>query len=198
MIKKSLFSFPFSTGLHGRLRARPVSARGVAPVRRERVATSGFTLVELMVTLTLLVILVAIGVPSFRTYTANSATTDAANLMLGAISQARHEAVTRGLAVCLCQSDDGSSCGDSTAWESGWILIERACSSPSEVLGVQPPIGLATIVGESDTTAIDFTSRGYLLDNSVEFTVSAPQGTRTRHVCVSRIGLAQVQEASCS
>lgn len=151
-----------------------------------------------MVTLSLLVILVSLGVPSFRTYIANSATTDAANIMLGAINQARHEAVTRGLAVCLCQSDDGSSCGDSTAWQSGWILIERACSSPSEILGVQPPIDRATIVGVGGTTAIDFTSRGYVLGNLVAFAVSTPQGTRTRHVCVSRIGLAQVQEASCS
>lgn len=198
MNKQSLFSPPFATGRHGRLRARPTIVRGLASDLRARNATSGFTLVELMVTLTLLVILVSIGVPSFRTYTANSATTDAANIMLGAINQARHEAVTRGLAVCLCQSDDGSSCGDSTAWESGWLLIERACSSPSETLGVQPPIGRATIVGESDITAIDFTSRGYLLGTSVEFTVSAPGGTRTRHVCVSRIGLAQVQDASCS
>ncbi|SDX41949.1 type IV fimbrial biogenesis protein FimT [Thiocapsa roseopersicina] len=148
-----------------------------------------------MVTLSLLVILVSLGVPSFRTYTANSATTDASNIVLGAINQARHEAVTRGLAVCLCQSDDGSSCGDSTAWQSGWILIERACASPSEVLGVQPSIDRATIVGS--TAAIDFTSRGYVLGNVVSFTVSAPQGTRTRHVCVSRIGLARVQEAGC-
>lgn len=196
MNKQSLFSPPFVAGRHGRLRARPTIVRGVASHRRARNATSGFTLVELMVTLTLLVILVSLGVPSFRTYTANSATTDAANIMLGAINQARHEAVTRGLAVCLCQSDDGLSCGDSTAWQSGWILIERACSSPSEILGVQPPIGRATIVG--GTAAIDFTSRGYVLGNLVAFTVSAPQGTRTRHVCVSRIGLAQVQEASCS
>ena len=196
MNMQSLFSPPFAAGRHGRLRARPTIVRGVAFNRRARNATSGFTLVELMVTLILLVILVSLGVPSFRTYTANSATTDAANIMLGAINQARHEAVTRGLAVCLCQSDDGSSCGDSTAWQSGWILIERACSSPSEILGVQPPIGRATIVG--GTAAIDFTSRGYVLGNLVAFTVSAPQGTRTRHVCVSRIGLAQVQEASCS
>ncbi len=195
MIKQLLLTLPSIPARHVRRRARPTIVRGVASNRRARNATSGFTLVELMVTLTLLVILVSLGVPSFRTYTANSATTDAANIMLGAINQARHEAVTRGLAVCLCQSDDGLICGDSTAWQSGWILIERACSSPSEILGVQPPIDRATIVG---TAEIDFTSRGYVLGSLVDLTVSAPGGTRTRHVCVSRIGLAQVQEASCS
>lgn len=196
MIKPSLLSSPSCTARHVRLRTRPIRIRGVPFDQRARITSPGFTLIELMVTLAVLVILVSVGIPSFGAYTANSATTDAANTLLGAINQARHEAVTRGLAVCLCQSENGTSCGGSTGWESGWLLLERACSSPDEVLGVQPPIGRATIVGGS--TAIDFTSRGYLLGNLVGFTVSAPQGTRTLHVCVTRIGLAGVQEASCS
>lgn len=189
MIKPSLYE---------RLQAGPLRDRGVVPDQRARIATSGFTLIELMTTLALLVILVSLAVPNFSTYTANSAVTDAANTLLGAVNQARHEAVARGLAVCLCQSDDGASCGESTAWESGWILRASACSDPSEILSVQPPIGRATIGGASDTTEIEFTSRGYILGNSVEFTVSAPRGTRTRYVCMSRIGTAWVQEAKCS
>lgn len=196
MIKQSLPSPPTGTIQKKRHYVNNSLVQGLAEVRCARLPTAGFTLIELLATLTLLVILISLGVPNFRVHAANSSVTDAANAMLGAINQARHEAVTRGRPVCLCQSDDGSSCGDSDAWESGWILIERACSDSGETLGIQSPIDRATIVG--DITVIDFTSRGYLLGNSVGFRISAPQGTRTRHVCVSRIGLARVQVDDCS
>ncbi|MDG2524560.1 Tfp pilus assembly protein FimT/FimU [Stenotrophomonas sp. HITSZ_GD] len=84
-------------------------------------SSRGFTLVELMVTIAVLAILVAIAFPSFEaTFRSNRvATTN--NALLSALSMARSEAVrnTRGGGVCA--SADGEGCNGN--WSNGWIAF---------------------------------------------------------------------------
>jgi len=90
----------------------------VAPVTtapRQR----GFTLVELMITLAVAVILIAIAVPSFRNLTLSNRLTTTANDIVGALNVARMEAVKRNASVQFCSNDAdsngsgalGSACG---------------------------------------------------------------------------------------
>jgi len=81
----------------------------------------GFTLVELMVTLSLVVVLVLMAVPSMTTIIQNNRLAAAANEMLLSLNLARGAAVEHGAnaAVCLsggCESDSGE-------WELGWIVF---------------------------------------------------------------------------
>ena len=62
---------------------------------------SGFTLVELMFTITVLAVLLGIGVPNFRDFIRNSRMTAAANDLLADLNLARSEAVKRRVAVTL-------------------------------------------------------------------------------------------------
>lgn len=80
---------------------------------------SGFTLVELMVTISILAILLGIGVPSFRATIEGNRITTVANDMVAALQFARSEAVKRGANVTLCSSSDQRSC--SGAWANGWV-----------------------------------------------------------------------------
>lgn len=86
----------------------------------------GFTLIELMVTLAVGAILLAVAVPSFRTFVQNAQVNNTADSFLAAMQRARSEAITRGDAVLLCRTADPTSntCGTSSAedWSPGWLM----------------------------------------------------------------------------
>lgn len=84
--------------------------------------TAGFTLVELMVTLTISAILIGVAIPSFRTFITNNAVENLQGRLAGAITFARSEAATRNSVVTLCSSNTGTSCV-ANQWQAGWIVF---------------------------------------------------------------------------
>jgi len=83
---------------------------------------TGFTMIELMVTLAVAAILVTVAVPSFQTMIESNALTSQINLFIGSLNAARSEAVKRGKQVTLCKSVNGSSCAGA-GYEAGWIVF---------------------------------------------------------------------------
>lgn len=81
-----------------------------------RGAAAGFTLVELLVTVTLLAIAIAIGVPSFTSFQRNSELSSATNTLLAAINAARGEAMKRGMNAMVVPADGGD-------WASGLVVF---------------------------------------------------------------------------
>ena len=75
----------------------------------------GFTLVELMVTLIVASILLAVGVPSFVGMLRNNRTATMANEMVTTLNLARSEAIRRGLQVTVRKSG--------AEWENGWSIF---------------------------------------------------------------------------
>ncbi|MDX1554457.1 MAG: GspH/FimT family pseudopilin [Xanthomonadales bacterium] len=75
-----------------------------------RAATSGFTLVELMVTVVVLSIVLAMAVPSFSSMINRNRLAASANEAVAAFQVARMEAVRRNARVVLCPSANGSAC----------------------------------------------------------------------------------------
>ena len=61
----------------------------------------GFTLLELMITVVIAVIVVTIAIPSFATLMENQRMTTNTNDLIGALKQARSEAVEAGRVGCL-------------------------------------------------------------------------------------------------
>ena len=102
----------------------------------------GFTLVELLVVLTIAAVLVAGGVPSLSWFIASSRTANAADTMVAAFERARSEALRRSAAVSVCPSPDpyaaepaikcsnaaglGYAAGD---WAAGWVMFEKRGST---------------------------------------------------------------------
>ncbi|MDP1605971.1 MAG: GspH/FimT family pseudopilin [Rhodocyclaceae bacterium] len=93
--------------------------RGVACLRAQ--IQSGFTLVELMVTIAVLAILLAIAVPSFSEVMLSSRLRSYANDFVASSTLARGEAIKRNSVVNLCASSNGTSCVGN--WEQGWIVL---------------------------------------------------------------------------
>ena len=84
---------------------------------------SGFTLMELMITLLIVGILVAIGVPSVKHFMQGSQLIASTNELLSAFHVARSEAIKQSAPVTVCASTDGESCSDDTDWTTGWIVF---------------------------------------------------------------------------
>ena len=76
----------------------------------------GFTLIELMVTLALVAILMAVAVPSFTTFQRNAELTSFSNSLLSGINAARGEAMKRGRNAMVVPTDGAS-------WSNGWTVF---------------------------------------------------------------------------
>ncbi|MGY0559139.1 GspH/FimT family pseudopilin [Luteimonas sp. A277] len=85
---------------------------------------SGFTLIELMVTVAVLAILATLAAPSFTTLINSNRLAGAANDMVAALQMARMEAIRRGESVVLCPSTDGADC-DGSDWSRLIVFSDR-------------------------------------------------------------------------
>ena len=68
----------------------------------------GFTLVELLITIVVVTILLAAGVPAFKDFIKNNRVTAQANALAVAIQMGRNEAVKRGVNVVVCASKNAT------------------------------------------------------------------------------------------
>lgn len=136
--------------------AHAMAARGRHP---------GFTILELMVALTVAGVLLVIAIPSFRQLTLSSRLTTAANDVVAAINVARMEAVKRNAGSQFCsdvaannQTDTlGTAC--STAVQPGAVYVTKADGTAAQVLGAMSSI-TTPLQLSGGVTALRFTSQG--------------------------------------
>lgn len=86
----------------------------------------GFTLVEMLVALTLLAATVALAVPSFAAIGRSMRLTSMANTFLASLHLARGEAIKRNSRVVMCKSASGDVCATSGDWSQGWLVFHDA------------------------------------------------------------------------
>ena len=146
--------------------------------------SSGFTLVELMVTLAVLVILAAIAAPNFARMIAENRTTSAANEFLGMLQTARSEAVRLNRPVRLEPSGTG--------WHSG---VEIFVPNDNTPIRRMPPMAQElTFSAAAPAAPFIFRPAGDA-DESV-FPLTHTSGP-TRWICVEMTGSARVAREGC-
>ena len=84
---------------------------------------SGFTLVEMLTTLTVMITVLATGIPAMQRFLANQEMITSINRVASHLHLARSEAIKRGLRAVLCPSSDGENCLKSMQWQQGFILF---------------------------------------------------------------------------
>lgn len=87
---------------------------------------SGFTLIELMITLFIAGILLAVGLPSLTSFMQRNQLVASTNELISAFHIARSEAIKLNSRVTICASSNSSSCSGGTNWDSGWVVFVDA------------------------------------------------------------------------
>ncbi len=87
---------------------------------------SGFTLIEMIVTVAIVAILSSIAAPSFRGMIENNRASAEANELVAGLLLARSEALKRRNNVTLCTSTDQSTCAGNGEknFSKGWIVFQ--------------------------------------------------------------------------
>jgi type IV fimbrial biogenesis protein FimT len=177
-------------------------------VSRKRAAISGkeagFTLIELIVTLVVAGIVLAIAIPGFQPLIrSNLASTQAGDFMTF-LNLARSEAIMRNQSITMCRSADGASCSSSGSWDQGWIVFvdpdgDSVVDAGETVLRVREAFkGNASIsAGSEVAAAITFSGTGESAVGTVaaeaERTVALSSGGRTYSIVVSATGLVKAK-----
>jgi type IV fimbrial biogenesis protein FimT len=137
---------------------------------------SGFTLIELMVTIGVAAILSAIALPAMRSFLLNDRDAAQANSLVGSFNYARGEAVKRASpnGVTVCPSANGTAC-DAGPWTEGWIVtyIDPVTPANTVVLQAIPALsGTNTVTPVAGpATGITFNSNGTVVTGQAPFTL---------------------------
>ncbi len=103
-----------------------------------RKKNSGFTLVELLVTLAVAALMLAWAVPSFKNLLDNNRMATRVNDFVSGINLARTEAIKQGQQGIVCISNNGTGCTGGTDWGVGWLAFvdvdEDGAPDPAEIV----------------------------------------------------------------
>ena len=172
----------------------------------------GFTLIELIITIAIAAIVMAIGVPAFQDMIRNNRIISQTNDVMSALSFSRSEAIKRGRPVVICKSSGGAGCATSGNWDQGWMIFvdtdnNAAVNSGEEILRVHDALtGGNTLEGNGNVaTYISYSSDGVTrLKNGGGF----QSGTLTFGLCnsskqkntilISDTGRARIEKVTCS
>ena len=83
---------------------------------------SGFTLIEVLVTLGVIAITVRLTVPMITNFVASNTITSVSNGLVTDLALARSEAIRRGTTISICPSTSGTGCTTS-AWTGGRLIF---------------------------------------------------------------------------
>ncbi|BBP67099.1 MULTISPECIES: GspH/FimT family pseudopilin [Pseudomonas] len=143
--------------------------------------TKGFTLIEVLVTLGVMLILITLAVPAFTSSMQGTRADTEIGDLRRALNFARMEAIDRGTTIRIRPTVLGS------AW-SGELTVYDSTGTPANVLRVVPAMGGgATLTLTSDVTAIDFNNLGGLSAPATPVGFNYVRGTqsRTLNVCLN-------------
>ncbi len=140
-----------------------------------------FTIIELLITVTIAGILMAIAMPSFKNMVSGDRLNSYRNLLYTDIILARSKAVESNGKVFICASSDGSTCGGN--FKDGWIILQdtdsdETATAADTVIKIQQAID-GDIKFQLDTatlSTITIDGRGFTPDSSGVISVCDDRG----------------------
>ena len=122
------------------------------------VANRGFTLIELIITVTVLSVVLAFAIPSFRDFVRRNRLTTQSNEFVTAVNLARAEAIRRNRNVSLNANDPSDN---NNEWGMGWRVADLL-AVPTTLRVVPALPGSLTFNGPTGVNAVVFNPNGLL------------------------------------
>jgi len=101
---------------------------------------AGFTLVELLSAITIMLIIFGIGIPVLKTTVTTNRLATSINALAGTLAFTRSEAIRRNQHVVVCKSKTGTECTRQGDWRQGWLVYvdinqNRSLDAAETILG---------------------------------------------------------------
>ncbi len=175
---------------------------------RSKSARRGFTLLELMIVVSIAAILLAIGVPSFQYVTSANRASSEINGLLGDMQFARAEAIREGQTVTVCATINGVTCaGAGTSWSGGWLVFSDTgvigtIDGNDPTLKIQKPLAVDTLQADHGINVVTFSREGFAmsLPQPVTFTLhdATANAQYTRCLSLTIVGALSTQRGGAT
>jgi len=157
---------------------------------RPHARAAGFTLIELVFTITLAALLVTLAAPSFREFIMTQRVRNASFDFITALTLARSEAITRNAGVDLVRTSD--------SWSGGWTV---AADAGVTTLLNQQAMGGVSISDSAALAKISYASDGRSTTASTKFTIGpaiSMPGVTPRCISLGLGGVPSSKIGACS
>lgn len=149
----------------------------------------GFTIIELLTVVTLMAVMLALGIPSFKDFIIGQRVKTAAFSFANAAVYARSEAIKRNADVSLVAAAGG--------WKNGWTITVGVTT-----LNRQEPLGDSVLIASKapkvTATQVTYQSSGRLSAVVDEIQVSGEAGAHARCISFDLSGLPKSRMGACS
>ena len=125
----------------------------------------GFTLVEMMVVVSIAAILISIAVPSYSALIKSNRLSSGTNEFISALLLARSEALKRSESVSVCASKDQATCAG-TDFSKGWIVFTDCNQNGAINTAVCPDIDGDGSLNDEEIIKVHDTLNGLSIEDS--------------------------------
>lgn len=159
---------------------------------------SGFSLLELIVTLAVAGILGALAVSGYGNFVQTSRLTTLTNDFIADVNLARSEAIKRNSIVTICKSSNGTSCAAAGTWADGWIVMvdSNRDGTVDEVVKTHEALP-ANSTFTTPANAVTYSRNAILASGSGNYVLCAAKIRKSRTIELGVTGRASVQSGIC-
>lgn len=188
------------------------------PKAASRASNAGFTVIELLITVTILGIILAVGLPNLRDFLVRNQVAAIATEFTNDVSRTRTEAISRNSCVSMCTSNNTQNAltgGTPTCtttdsnWQAGWIIFANPTCSASITApnSTDRPLITVRAAGATDFVLepvsgslqrITFDAKGLVIiaqtNLALKHTTEATTSPNYRSLCISSAGRVNVKK----
>ncbi|WP_163134333.1 GspH/FimT family pseudopilin [Agarivorans sp. Alg241-V36] len=173
-------------------------------ISKQGYVAKGFTLLELMIAVAILVIVMVIAVPSLQSLMQENKQKVTRDLLVSSLVVAQQEAIRNNLSTYVCPTTNGTSCESAWGANKGWLVYldsnrDGLLSSSTQVIASYPKPESAEVRYSDTASAARTTSRFFPTGHALAgtLTVCAPTNDYDdQRITITRMG--RVEYASPS